>query len=98
MRRSENVFSAAVFTMLLSGITPAMADDFDHGEALYENHCQFCHEDGVHRRQAAQVKSIDTLRGFVISWSIHTGLNWSTEDIESVVRYLNQRYYQFDKP
>ena len=80
----------------LSG--PASAAEFDRGQALYERHCQSCHEDWEHRREpGAGVASLDGLRARVSAWSMHSGLGWSAEEIDDVAGYLNQRFYKLAK-
>ena len=74
---------------------PSAWAEFDPGQALYENHCQFCHEDKVHTRKNSLVTSLDSLQAWVASWSVHAGLNWGSQEITEVTRYLNQRFYQF---
>ena len=70
------------------------AVDFDRGRALYENHCQTCHEDWAHTRDNRKVATLDGLRARVASWSMHSGLHWGTEEISAVTGYLNRRFYQ----
>ena len=74
--------------------TPA-AEEFDRGEALYENHCRECHESWAHTRDGRHVTTVNGLRGRVAAWSIHTNLQWSQEEIDDVTDYLNQQFYQF---
>ena len=84
----------AVLLLVLFLSAPGFAADFDRGRALYENHCQTCHEDWAHTRGNRKVTMLDGLRARVASWSVHSGLNWSTEEISAVTRYLNRRFYQ----
>lgn len=84
----------AVLLFVLSLSAPSFAADFDRGRALYENHCQSCHEDWAHTRDNRKVATLDGLRTRVASWSAHSGLNWGTEEINAVTRYLNRRFYQ----
>ncbi|UCH53538.1 MAG: hypothetical protein JSW09_01665 [Pseudomonadota bacterium] len=65
------------------------------GQLLYEHHCTSCHESTVHVREKRRAKSINDLRGWAIHWSNHLKLNWTTEEVDDVVRYLNGRYYLF---
>lgn len=74
--------------------SPAAAQDFDPGRALYENHCESCHADWVHTREARKVTTLDELRARVATWSVHTGLQWTTEEVDEVTRYVNRRFYQ----
>ena len=94
-------FLAAVLNvMALSAVsTPLAALEFDRGEALYENHCEECHDGLAHTRKGSQINSMGDLRSWVASWSAHSRLGWSSEDVDDVVEYLNNRFYHLtDKP
>ena len=84
----------AVLLLGLSLSAPGFAAEFDRAGALYENHCQSCHEDWAHTRDNRKVTTLDGLRARVASWSVHSGLNWGTEEISAVTSYLNRRFYQ----
>jgi mono/diheme cytochrome c family protein len=83
------LFAAAAFPAV------SLAQTFDRGQALYENHCKSCHESWAHARQGREAASINAVRKRVAAWSIHSGLNWSEADIEDVVDYLNRKFYRF---
>lgn len=90
------VFNVAVLSALNTSLS---AQDFVRGEALYENHCKECHEALAHTRHGSKINSVGDIRSWVRSWSIHTRLDWSTEEIEDVADYLNSRFYHLtDKP
>jgi len=71
--------------------------DLARGRALYENHCIVCHTQTVHRRRAPLPLAADDLRYIVALWATQQGLNWSREDIEDVVYYLDRTHYRFEK-
>lgn len=97
-RRMAGTHAAlAVSVVLLGALAPQASAEFDRGQALYENHCRFCHEDWTHRRDSRVVTSIEDLRARVASWSVHAGLDWTAEEIADVTRYLNVHFYQFPK-
>lgn len=82
--------------LLTAGSMPApAAEGFDRARALYENHCRSCHESWAHTRDGRAVDSIDELRVRVASWSLHTSLGWTDEEINAVTRYLDRRFYRF---
>ncbi len=72
-----------------------MPETVSLGRLLYENHCTGCHESGVHIRARRAVRSLPELRKQVTRWSDHARLQWSEEEVEAVVRYLNDRHYRF---
>ena len=84
----------AILLLELSLSAPGFAAEFDRARALYENHCQSCHEDWAHTRDNRKVTTLDGLRARVSSWSVHSGLNWGTEEVSEVTSYLNRRFYQ----
>jgi mono/diheme cytochrome c family protein len=86
-----------VLVVLLGTSAPVAAAEFDRGRALYENHCQLCHEDWAHTREGRVVVSLDGLRARVVSWSVHSGLRWRAEEIDEVTEYLNRRFYQLTR-
>ena len=72
------------------------AMEFDRGEALYENHCSACHDPQTHvAGEARHVATLADLRARVAAWGVHSGLNWSAEDVNDVTDYLNRRFYRF---
>ena len=77
--------------------SPLVSAEIDRGQALYENHCKFCHDSWVHTRTGRKVTSIPDLQQRVKSWSIHSGLDWNKEDIDDVAGYLNREFYQLEE-
>ena len=74
---------------------PGQDTPVKQGQLLYENHCIVCHDSGVHIRAKRRAKSRDDLRYWVRRWSAYLTLNWTETQIEHVVEYLNQQFYQF---
>ena len=69
----------------------------NRGELLFENHCLSCHESVVYVRDTRKAKNIADIRVWVVRWSEHLKLDWRTDEVNDVVDYVNQRFYQFDK-
>lgn len=87
--------------LLLFGATlplrAASADipDPQRGQALYENHCQFCHTPKVHSRPNKLPVTRNELRAIVNNWQRQQNLGWTDSDTEDVVEYLNRTKYRF---
>lgn len=78
-------------------LIPSLAlAEFERGQALYENHCRFCHESWAHTRGGSRVTSMTSLRQRVAAWSTHSGLGWGKEEIDDVTDYLNRHFYKLD--
>ena len=75
--------------------TTTDARDFERGRALYENNCRTCHTSKVHRRIPQLPVNEDELRQVVLTWVRFEGLQWSGEDVDDVVYYLNRTHYEF---
>lgn len=100
MAMNSRWLKLAGVAVLLAGVTASVialhAMEFDRGEALYENHCSACHDPQVHvAGEARHVATLADLRARVAAWSVHSGLNWSDEDINDVTDYLDRRFYRF---
>ena len=76
---------------------PAIAPP-GRGELLYANHCIACHTTQVHWRDKRVVADFSSLVAQVARWQTNTGLDWSSEEIQDVVRYLNATMYHFPDP
>ena len=76
-------------------LAPGVIAEFQRGQALYENHCQFCHESWTHEKVGSRNTSIHALRQRVAAWSIHSGLGWGNDEIDDVTDYLNRHFYRF---
>ncbi len=99
MTRSQSKRVVALLTGLCAGalLLPAAAQEpFDRGKALYEHHCMACHESWAHTRQGRRVRTVAELRQRAEAWSVHSRLDWTAEDINDVVEYLNRSFYQME--
>ena len=78
---------------------PLLAEEFNRGKELYENHCKVCHESWAHERSGRQVATREELGRRVRGWSLHSRLDWSDEEVNDVTDYLDRQYYRFtDRP
>lgn len=93
----KRLLQLTIAMALLGAASMLAAQSFDRGRALYENHCQRCHESWVHARDGRRVASLQALRQRVTGWSVHSGLDWSEDEIGDVVDYLNVRFYQLTR-
>ena len=83
------LFFAALF---LAG--PASAAT-GQGQALHDKHCLRCHDSSLYTRDNRRVKSLDGLRKQIRRCEQSLGLRWFDDQLDSVVRYLNDNYYHF---
>ena len=84
--------SACVILLLA---LPALAQDPAPGRLLYETHCGGCHYERVHQRVRSDVKGLGDLRDAVARWAGESKRQFSAQEIEEVVQYLNASHYRF---
>jgi mono/diheme cytochrome c family protein len=85
---------ALSFLLIVLG-APSVAYTSDRGELLYQNHCQTCHDKSVHERIDSRVTSPESLRAWVMAWSIHNGFFWGAEEVADLTAYLNRTIYHY---
>jgi mono/diheme cytochrome c family protein len=71
------------------------AADAERGRALYETRCVGCHETSVHGRARRTAADCAAVRAEVVRWNEHGGGTWSSEEVDDVTLWLNERYYRF---
>ena len=65
------------------------------GALLYQTHCIACHDKQIHWRDDRLATDWKTLTAQVRRWQTNTGLQWTDDEIDEVVRYLNRTIYKF---
>jgi len=90
---------AANALLLLCLSFPANAQDAERGRLLYQTYCGECHYPRVHERprETSKVKSLSDLRDVVANRATQTKFNFSMDDKEDVVQYLNRSHYKLGK-
>ena len=75
----------------------AHAQDTERGRLLYQNHCQECHETGVHFREERKVTNPEELTAQVVRWTKELELDWTQEEVADVRAFLDERFYRLEK-
>jgi mono/diheme cytochrome c family protein len=68
------------------------------GELLYQTYCQSCHTEQLHWRDKKVAADWTGLVAEVRRWQANGNLDWTSDDVEAVVRYLNTLYYRYPEP
>ena len=63
--------------------------------ALVKRDCMSCHGDEVYTRDNRMVRSLDGLRQQIGRCHRVAGTDWSPDESEAVVQYLNKKFYKF---
>jgi cytochrome c553 len=87
----------ALSLIALAPFATSQAEEAAHGtgETLYQAHCTSCHGTDVMTRSDHRVQSMEQLKAQVQRCEQNLKLKWVDDDIEHVVRYLNQAFYKF---
>ena len=80
--------------LLTNTVTGASAQN-SRGELLYTTYCQGCHAEKFHWRAKSVITDLPGLTREVGRWQAISNLDWSGDDIDAVVGYLNTHYYHF---
>lgn len=98
--RINAVRFVAAFVLLLS-LTPALAadraPDVKKGEALVADKCMGCHDNRQYTRPNRIIHTYEDLRGRVEFCDSASNANFSGNDLDDVVEFLNVTYYKFKK-
>ena len=73
----------------------AWAENFERGAELYDTQCQSCHDKPLQKRANSPIRSLTELRQRIANWGAHIGEDWSADDTDDVLIYLNQTVYHF---
>jgi hypothetical protein len=94
-----NKIIASIAFMLTLG--PALASDrtpdVAHGKELVEQKCMGCHDNRQYTRPNRIIHTYEDLRGRVEFCDSASNANFSFNDLDDVVEYLNVTYYKFKK-
>ena len=80
--------------MPIAGLA-ALPGDAAAGKRLYEASCTSCHDSSVFTRQNRRVKSLDALRGQVQACGHMAKQDFSAQQLQDLVKYLNEQFYRF---
>lgn len=94
--RQRNELTSILVLMSLSLITTAShAND---AEQLHNKNCQQCHDSSMYTRAKSIIQSYPELQARVDFCENAARAHWSDTQTQSVVDYLNQEFYKYDRP
>ena len=91
-----------IWAILLGGAVSlwpqAQAQEPGRGKLLYETYCGVCHYERVHERLRTKIRDLADLRDEVARWAPHTKRQFTLDEQEAVVQYLNGSHYRIGLP
>lgn len=89
------IFFASLTILLAQGAAAALPGDSAEGKRLHDASCTGCHDAGLYTRKNRVVRSLDALKQQVEGCGHMANKNFSADDRQNIVKYLNDRFYQF---
>jgi len=97
----NKTFAALLLTTITLVISPAWATerapDIAHGKKLVDKKCMSCHDNRQYTRPNRIIHTFEDLRGRVEFCDTASNANFSFDDLDDVVEYLNVNFYKFKK-
>lgn len=86
---------SCLLILLPMGASAALPGDAADGKSLHDIYCTGCHDTGVYARQDRRVRSLEALKRQLQNCQRAAGTNFSASEMQNVLKYLNERFYQF---
>jgi len=86
---------ALLSMLIVPAAHAALPGDSAEGERLVVSNCTSCHDTGVFTRADHKMMSLDALRRQLASCGHGAKKEFSAEQTDSIVKYLNERFYHF---
>lgn len=101
MTMLSKLFTLLFILMLTVAVTPAWAEDrvpnIANGKTLVDKKCMGCHDNRQYTRPNRIVHTFEDLHARVEFCDSASDANFSFDDLDDVVEYLNVNYYKFKK-
>ena len=95
------IFIVMLFIMTVFPLTSVVAadrsPDVDHGKSIHDTKCMGCHDNRQYTRPNRIIHTFEDLHARVEFCDTASNANFSFNDIDDVVEYLNVTFYKFKK-
>lgn len=91
----KRIVFLALATLLVANAHTAVPGDGTHGQRLLQANCTGCHDSSVYTRPNRMMHSLDELKHQVEGCGHAAKKEFSSTEVQDLVKYLNDRYYHF---
>ena len=92
----KSILCVSLLILLMpSAYAAELPGDSADGSFLHDANCLGCHDTGVYTRKDRRIRSLDALKGQLASCSHMANLQFSAIEMQNIIRYLNDQFYQF---
>jgi hypothetical protein len=94
-RRELQHQHSLLILLMPSAYGASLPGDSANGKRLYDANCMGCHDTSVFTRKDRAVQSLDALKEQLISCSHMANADFSASEMQDLLKYLNDQFYEF---
>ena len=91
----KSVLALSLLILLLRSAYAALPGDSADGKRLHDANCMGCHDTSIYTREDRLVRSLDALKKRLGDCSHMANKDFSTNETQNLIKYLNDQFYQF---
>ena len=92
----RSILCVTLLILLMSrAYAAALPGDSADGKRLHDANCMGCHNSDIYARKNRIVQSLDALEKQLVSCSHMAKAEFSTNEMQDVLKYLNDQFYHF---
>jgi cytochrome c553 len=93
----KSILCASLLILLMpSAYAASLPGDAANGKSLFDAHCTKCHQTDIFTRKDRKIQSLDALKEQLVGCAHAAKVDFSTSEMQDLLKYLNDRFYHFD--